>query len=85
MMIRWCLNLKLLSSSSYHTLRTSGFLKLPSQRTLRDYTHFFKSKAGFQMEVEEMLVRDIKLDELPDWKKHVVLLLDEMKVKESLV
>ena len=85
MMIRWCLNLKLLSSSSYHALRTSGFLKLPSERTLRDYTHFFKSTAGFQMEVEEMLVRDMKLDELPDWKKHVVLLLDEMKVKESLV
>ena len=66
MMIRWCLNLKLLSSSSYHALRTSGFLKLSSERTLRDYTHFFKSTAGFQMEVEEMLVRDMKLDELPD-------------------
>ena len=30
MMIRWCLNLKLLSSSVYHALRTPGFLKLPS-------------------------------------------------------
>ena len=28
-MIRWCLNLKLLSSAAYHSLRTSGFLKLP--------------------------------------------------------
>ncbi len=65
MMIRWCLNL---SSSSYHALRTSGFIRLPSERTLRDYTHFFKSKAGFQVEVEEMLVRDMKLSELPDWK-----------------
>lgn len=48
-MIRWCLNLKLLSSSSYHSLRTSGFIKLPSERTLRDYTHFFKAKCGFQV------------------------------------
>lgn len=85
MMIRWCLNLKLLSSSSYHALRTSGFIKLPSERTLRDYTHFFNTKPGFQVEVGEMLVRDVKLSELPDWKKHVVLLLDEMKIKESLV
>ena len=38
-MIRWCLNLKLLSSSAYHSLRTSLFLTFPSERTLRDYTH----------------------------------------------
>lgn len=84
-MIRWCLNLKPLSSSSYHALRTSGFLKLPSERTLRDYTHFFKSKVGFQAEVDQMLVVEAKLSDLPDWKKHVVLLIDEMKIKESLV
>ncbi len=29
-----CLNLKLLSSAAYHALRTSGFIKLPSERTL---------------------------------------------------
>ena len=39
MLIKWCLNLKLLSSSAYHALRTSGFLKLPSERTLRDYIY----------------------------------------------
>ncbi len=82
MMIRWCLNLKLLSSSSYHALRTSGFLRLPFERKLRDY---FKSKAGFQPEVDKMLAEEAKLSELPDWKKHVVILLDEMKIKESLV
>ncbi len=54
MMIRWCLNLKLLSSSAYHSLRTSGFIKLPSERTLRDYTNYFKSKEGFQPEVDLM-------------------------------
>ena len=85
MLIRWCLNLKLLSSSSYHSLRTSGFIKLPSVRTLRDYTHFFQAKCGFQDEVDEMLVSDMKLADIPDWKKYVVLLLDEIKVKESLV
>ena len=35
-LIKWCLNLKLLSGSAYHALRTSGFLRLPSERTLRD-------------------------------------------------
>lgn len=46
-MIKWCLNLKLLSSSSYHALRSSGVLVLPSERTLRDYTHWMRSDSGF--------------------------------------
>ena len=33
-MIKWCLNLKLLSSSAYHAMRSSGFITLPSERTL---------------------------------------------------
>ena len=84
-MIRWCLNIKLLSTSAYHALRTSGFMKLPSERTLRDYTHYIKARSGFQGDVDQELVKEAKLNELPDRKKHIVLLLDEMKVKENLV
>lgn len=40
-MIRWCLNLKRLSSSAYHATHSAGFIKLPSERTLRDYTNYF--------------------------------------------
>ena len=47
-LIKWCLNLKLLSSSAYHAMKTSGFLKLPSERTLRDYVHYFSNTPGFQ-------------------------------------
>lgn len=85
MMIKWCLNLKLLSSSAYHSLRTSGFIKLPSERTLRDYTRYFKSKTGFQPEVDRMLVEEASLRGSTDWKKYVVILFNEMKVRESLV
>ena len=76
---RWCLNLKLLSSAAYHSLRSSGFLTLPCERTLRDYTHLFKADTGFQSCVDEMLTKEVKSGE------YVVLLLDELKVKESLV
>ena len=48
-LIRWCLNLKLLSSSTYHSLQISGFIKLPLERTLSDYTHYVKSRIGFMM------------------------------------
>ena len=39
LMIMWCVYLHHLSSTAYETLRRSGIVHLPSQRTLRDYTH----------------------------------------------
>ena len=84
-MVRWCLNLKLLSSAAYHSLRTSGFLTLPSEHTLRDYTHFIKSPAGFSSDLDQFLAEEADVDHLPDWKRHITLVLDEMKIKECLV
>ena len=42
-MIKWCLNIKLYSTAAYEAIRESGFISLPSTRTLRDYTHHIKS------------------------------------------
>ena len=84
-LIKWCLNLKMLSSSSYHALRSTGFIKLPSERTLLDYTHYFTNKVGFQDEVNQQLVEEVRQLSLPDTRKFVALLIDEMKVKEGLV
>ena len=67
-LIKWCLNLKLLSTAAYHTLRTSGVLTLPSERTLRDYSNVIEGKAGFQGEVTQELVSEIKLSTLHDSK-----------------
>ena len=47
-MVKWCLNVKLRSSSAYKAIQDSGFIKLPSERTLRDYTHWTKVSSGFQ-------------------------------------
>ena len=80
-MVRWCLNLKLLSSAAYHSLRSSGFLTLPSERTLRDYTHFIKSQAGFSSDLDQFVADEARIDQLPEWKRHVVVVLDEMKIK----
>ena len=85
LVIKWCLNLKLLSSSAYNALRTSGFLKLPSERTLRDYSSVFESKVGFQDEVDKQLLDEVNSKSLPPSRKFVGLILDEMKVKEGIV
>lgn len=79
--IKWRLNLKLLSSSVYHALRTSGFIKLPSERTLRDYSNYF---SGFMDEVGKQLMSEVS-PSLPTSRRFIALLIDEMKVKEGLI
>ena len=55
MIIRFCLSLHSKSSSSYEELRSSGVLKLPSSRILRDYKNAIKPQAGFNPAVIDQL------------------------------
>lgn len=82
-MIRWCIFMKSKSTSGYDALRK--ILKLPSSRTLRDYTHIYKPQIGFQKEVDEQLCREIQLDQLAEWQTSIGILFDEMKIREGLV
>ena len=85
LMVKWCLNIKLRSTSAFTAMRNSGFLKLPSERTLRDYTHWTKMTSGFQPSSFERLLVEAKYDDLEEWQKFVVLLHDEIKIKSDLV
>ena len=44
LMIKWCLYLKSLSTAAYETLR--DVIRLPSTRTLLDYTHWMTAQPG---------------------------------------
>lgn len=87
MFIKWCLSLKLVSSARYSALRSTNVLVLPSECTLRDYTHFVKAKSGFQADLDQQLLREARLHthEIPEFQKFVCLIFDEMKVNEDLV
>ena len=50
-MIRFALNLKYASTTAYRAVQQSGVIALPSERTLRDYTHWVAIKDGPQSEV----------------------------------
>ena len=52
--IRWCLYLHHCSSGCYKTLRNSGLLYLPTERTLQDYRHFSPTSAGLSLD-EQLL------------------------------
>ena len=74
------------NNSKQHQQRIHGkFVRLPSERTLRNYTHFFKSCPGFYSDLNQQLKKEAALDSLPESKRYISLLIDEMKIKEDLV
>ena len=57
---------------------------MPSERTLRDYTNYIHEKPGsFQPDIFKMLQNEAK--SIPESRRYVMLLLDEMKIKEDIV
>ena len=85
LMIKWCLYLRHLSGKAYETIRESGCIRLPSQRTLRDYSHCVKASAGYSSDVDLQLIRAANILTCPEWHKFVILLIDEMYIREDLV
>lgn len=84
-MIKWCIYFRHKSSSAYELLRSSNVIHLPSQRTLRDYTYYYKSTSGFSAELDKQLIADSKIASLEEYQKHIALIADEMYIKEDLV
>lgn len=83
--VKWCLSLSLKSPAAYRTLTESGFLVLPSERTLRDYTHYINALTGYNDDVDVHLAETARLKETPAYQRCVILAIDEMHVKEDLV
>ena len=73
MLTRYCLSITSKSHSAYEELRSSGILVLPSSRTLRDYKNH----------INDELINLTK--NYFDVERYIVLLMDEMKIKSSLV
>ena len=85
LMIKWCLHIRHISSGGYEALWKSGCLSLPSQCTLRDYTHYAAVTSGFSMDVDRQLIDAAQIGSCDERKKCVVLLMDEVHIKEDLV
>ena len=60
-------------------------MSLPSSCTLRDYTHYISSTTGFQSEVTEQLMKEVKFDDETSYRSYVALLFDEVQIKDNLV
>ena len=76
--LRWCLIMHKKSSTLYRYMRESGFICLPSERTLSDYRAYKPTNSG---------VDSLYILECADkfGAQDVAVLIDEMKVREGLV
>ena len=88
MIIRFCLNLAAKSTSSYNDLRYdsktgTGFLVLPSLRTLRDYKNYIHPTRGFNSAIIKDLAE--KTVNFSGPERFVTILFDEMKIQEDLI
>ena len=58
-------------------MRHAG-IALPSQCTLRAYTHCFKAATGFQKGADEQLLLAFRVLTCEEWQKYVI---DEMYIR----
>lgn len=72
--IRWCLSIMLSSPKTYNLMRESGMILLPSQRTLKDYTNWYKPQLGYQNETFQELMEDYKVAQLNPAQRFVPIL-----------
>ena len=84
-MIRWCLYLHHRSSGAYSTLRNSGVMVLPSERTLSDYRHHAPSGCGFSKATDVQLLEMLEQTKPTHLAKYITIIMDEMYIKEGLV
>lgn len=69
---------------AYDHIRDTGFLQLPHQTTLNQYTNFTDIGCGYNPDVIKRLLDD-HLADVPEEKRICSLLFDEMKIKSGLV
>lgn len=74
-----------MSGRAYEMLRESGVVKLPSQRTMRDYTYHTQATVGFSDEVDRQLMEAAKIQSCPEREKYVIIIINEMHIKEDVV
>ena len=75
MIIKWCLHMKTKSTATFDVLHETGFVKVPSKRTLYNYSHFMEAKCGVTVETLKHLKSEATAQSLYEieFKKYVFI------------
>lgn len=86
LIIRWCISMYSKSPSAYEQLTKAGLIRLPSKSTLKTYLNFTESVPDINPDIVEIVSKEFKCSDenVPDFKRNVVLVWDEMKIKSGL-
>ena len=71
LVIRFALSLEYASSAAFQQVKKLGFLALPSEKTLRDYTHWCSIKTDMQTPFINQLKHAIKEEKISGDKNSV--------------
>ncbi|KAK3924597.1 Transposable element P transposase [Frankliniella fusca] len=83
-LIRFALLIKSNSPSAYSSMRDTGLITLPSERTLFDYSHIMPSREGCIPEKFDRISKEVeKYSE--EYKKMHTLIFDEIHISQKLV
>ena len=83
LVIRFALSLRYASSTAYRTVASSGLLSLPSERTLRDYTHWCSVRNGVHFPFIEKAKKVMAQEGFKKEDMQFALIMDEMKIKRG--
>ncbi len=81
--IAWCLYIYKLSPTTYRAIRAGGYLLLPSEKTLQDFSKHFENGPGFPENLPSHIIE--QMSKFEGHQKYVSLIFDEMKISEEVV
>jgi len=85
LVILFALSLRYASSTAYRTVTSSGLLSLPSEHTLRDYTHWRSVQNGVHFQFIQKAKQVMAQEGFEKVDNQFALIMDEMKIKSGLV
>ena len=85
LMIQWCLSTCHTSPAAYKHVasKRNKFLVLPHVNTSKRYINYTTPSSGFNRDIIEKIIIDLKLSELQEYQKNVSLAFDEMKIQSG--
>ncbi|KAK3910267.1 Transposable element P transposase [Frankliniella fusca] len=85
MMIRIALHMQNISPAALNYMKDAGFIILPCNGTLYDFTHFVDNSEGIQHEILDLIEKKIEELQIPANEKYFNLVFDEIHIKSDLV